>query len=363
MVCPPQLGSHKQTIDAMDHTILDHDIEHIAACPLCAGTQLKQVSEVRTPATPAILSTAMCGGCGFVFRDRRPQKEWFSRAFADREAFQKQHGINALNPAIEAERYRRYFLLGSAIAKRAQAIGGLGQVLDIGCGPGTGLKALQDAGFRATGVEEDRTRADHGLSLGLDIIPEQWEKFSPKVGYEVITCLHSIEHFHDPQSLLTKLRSWLKPGGLLVIEVPNLRHFVADWTDALYLAHMANYSPRALVQLGRNAGFVAVERLRYYEAPAKNDENLCLAFRIAGGEGAPELKPGPDDEISWEWLAKTYGTGLEGGHTLPYVFEVPTINDVSLSYKNSSKISADLKENLHMRRPEWDDARSLYRIR
>ena len=340
------------------------DVETVPCCPLCAHPRYREVSRVCHRGGTEFLTTARCNACGFVFRRQRPVKNWFSRAFADRERLQSQQGVSALNPEIEQERYHRYLQLGRMLATENATCGGLRTVLDIGCGPGTGLKAFQDVGFDATGVDEDNTRARHGLALGLDIAVTPWESYRPPTKYDFITCLHSIEHFHDPRCLLDRLRDWLKPGGKLVIEVPNLKHFVTDWTDALYLAHMANYTPSTLRALGRSACFAAGTRLRYYDVPARNDENLCLSFSLGTNESVePRLaETVTDDEPAWSWLATTYGAGLAGNGSAPYFFDVPFINDISLTYKNCTRVSANLRENLHMRTAQLDSATGRHRV-
>ena len=338
------------------------DVESLSLCPLCLGVRLREVSRVQHQNGTEFLTTAMCLSCGFVLRQQRPTKDWFSRAFAERERLQAQQGVSALNPEIEKERYHRYQQLGRLLATEAATHPGRRDILDIGCGPGTGLQAFQDVGFAVTGVDEDNTRASHGLALGLDIAVTPWESYQPPTQYDFITCLHSIEHFHDPSSLLNRLRDWLKPGGKLVIEVPNLRYFVTDWTDALYLAHMGNYTPRSLCRLVSLSGFVEGTRLRYYSVPAKNDENLCMAFGLEASADLQRTAESEEEEPGWAWLSDTYGAGLSGNGVVPYRFQVPFINDISLTYKNSAEISASLRENLHMRTTQFDPTTNRYMV-
>ena len=291
----------------MNFQISCADVETLACCPLCGNCDLSTVSSVRDHSIAEFLATARCPNCSFVFRSVRPSKKWFSNAFKERENFQKDRGMNAINPDIETERYQRYFRLGKLLAGASGAR--QRTILDIGCGPGTGLSAFADLGFVASGIEEDRTRADHGIQLGLHIYPTQWEDFESAERYDVITCLHSIEHFHEPVGLLRKLKDWIKPGGRIVIEVPNFRYFVRDWTDSLYLAHMANYCPATLKLLAAKAGLQVVDRLYCYDTQAKNAENLCLVFE---SDADDSIEPGANDETpDWPWVASTYGVGLE----------------------------------------------------
>ena len=48
-----------------------------------------------------------------------------------------------------------------------------------------------------------------------------FEEFTPETAYDVITCSHVLEHVIDPVDLLSRMKSWLAPGGTLVACVPN----------------------------------------------------------------------------------------------------------------------------------------------
>ena len=43
----------------------------------------------------------------------------------------------------------------------------------------------------------------------------------PTEGIDLITMFHVIEHVADPLDVMTKIFSWLRPGGFLVVETPN----------------------------------------------------------------------------------------------------------------------------------------------
>lgn len=345
----------------MNFEIGSADVETLRNCPLCQSLNTHTVSRVFDQHGTDFLATVMCQQCHFVFRGSRPTKQWFSSAFQAREIFQRDRGIDAINPDIETDRYQRYLRLGKVLAKDAAFHDGKARILDIGCGPGTGLRAFSETGFEASGVEEDRTRANHGIKLGMRIASISWEEFEPEDQYDVITCLHSMEHFHEPANLLRRLKGWLKPNGRIIIEVPNFKYFVRDWADSLYLAHMANYTPATLGFLGRSCGLTVIERLRCYENKAKNDENLCLEFAVDVDSSPQTSKLCADEETpDWAWVAATYCMGLDQQPAPPYEFEVPAVNDVSLTYKNSSTISAVLQENLHMRSVSWDGTRNRF---
>ena len=46
---------------------------------------------------------------------------------------------------------------------------------------------------------------------------------------DLLTCFHVLEHSDDPGSILSDLKSYLRPGGTLVVEVPNVDCVWTPW--------------------------------------------------------------------------------------------------------------------------------------
>jgi 2-polyprenyl-3-methyl-5-hydroxy-6-metoxy-1,4-benzoquinol methylase len=105
-----------------------------------------------------------------------------------------------------------------------------GRVLDIGCGAGATLQWLRQTGrCRVTvGVEMmesaaaiARGRADQVLVGDATQLVES--AFAPQ-SFDLVLCLDVLEHLVDPWSFVAKVRLLLKPGGLLIASLPNVRH-------------------------------------------------------------------------------------------------------------------------------------------
>lgn len=96
-------------------------------------------------------------------------------------------------------------------------------VLDIGCGPGWFLKVAADRGWKAQGIEPSRQAAEHGRSLGLDVVNAMFdEATATRVDVaDVVHLNNMLEHVADPLNLLQLAiaRTW--PGGLICVGVPN----------------------------------------------------------------------------------------------------------------------------------------------
>ena len=97
------------------------------------------------------------------------------------------------------------------------------RVLELGHGDGLMTAALRSAGIDAELLEGSPllcARADQA-NPGLPIHCAMFETFTPRRPYDAILALHVLEHVDDPVSLLRRLATWLRPGGTLVIVVPN----------------------------------------------------------------------------------------------------------------------------------------------
>ena len=79
-----------------------------------------------------------------------------------------------------------------------------------------------------------------------------------------VTLNHVIEHLHDPVAALRRLRGWLRPGGRIWLQTPNIegagaQHYAAGWCGLEPPRHLVMFGPRSL-RLGlERAGFERAE--------------------------------------------------------------------------------------------------------
>jgi SAM-dependent methyltransferase len=94
------------------------------------------------------------------------------------------------------------------------------RVIDYGASWGYGVWQFQKAGFDAEGFEVGFSRAEYGRrNLGVRVETTTAE-FAPN-SFDVIHTAHVLEHVADLKSVFADFQRLLKPGGVLVIFVPN----------------------------------------------------------------------------------------------------------------------------------------------
>ena len=89
------------------------------------------------------------------------------------------------------------------------------RVLDFGGGDGRLMAALVEAGARCELVDYC-TRTIPGVSH-VGTTEADLANLEP---YNVIICSHVVEHLEDPRNTLELLRDYLKPDGVIYVEVP-----------------------------------------------------------------------------------------------------------------------------------------------
>jgi SAM-dependent methyltransferase len=147
---------------------------------------------------------------------------------------------------------------------------GPGRILDLGCGRGELLELFERQGWQALGTQISQTaaaaaRALRGVDVRLGELPQMGLEAA---SFDVITAFHVVEHLQDPVAYLREARRLLKPGGLLVLEVPNLAcpgfRFLGTRDLCFdYPHHLFFFTPASLGRLLAEAGF-AVQEISHF---------------------------------------------------------------------------------------------------
>ncbi|MGZ6791729.1 MAG: methyltransferase domain-containing protein [Mycobacteriales bacterium] len=123
------------------------------------------------------------------------------------------------SPDVQEDYRRRY---RSVLATVQEAAGPIRSVLDVGCGTGNFLALAESLGMTATGVDIDPRPVAEARTHGLTAwTPEELDAHVPDRSVDAVTLWDVLEHVLVPGPFLDDLLRKLRPGGLVVLEVPD----------------------------------------------------------------------------------------------------------------------------------------------
>lgn len=138
-----------------------------------------------------------------------------------------------------------------------------GTILDIGSATGIYLKAMQDKGWEAIGLEPSEYAANYAQKhLNLNIIHGYLKEDTFQANqFDLVTLWDVFEHLPNPEETLQIIRKILKPGGVLLLTLPNSkswdRHFFKNaWAGWDAPRHFFIYNEECLTKLLAKHGFV-----------------------------------------------------------------------------------------------------------
>ena len=138
-----------------------------------------------------------------------------------------------------------------------------GKLLDIGSSWGRYLKQMSHLGWNVYGVEFNAASVKHAQErLGLlNVRQGQIENLEyPPETFDVIHLSMVLEHLHQPRRVLDKLAAALKPGGQLIVSVPDFSGIEFRVFGKLCYAlqvpqHLNYFTPQTITRILREAGF------------------------------------------------------------------------------------------------------------
>jgi SAM-dependent methyltransferase len=132
-------------------------------------------------------------------------------------------------------------------------------LLDVGAGRGRFVISALAAGYDARGIEPSpRGAGDRRVETATI---EQADVAEGSL--EAVTVWHVLEHLDDPAGALSRIRHWLRPGGSLLVGVPNLasaqsRLGGSRWYHLDVPRHRVHFTPAGIGSLLRASGFEPV---------------------------------------------------------------------------------------------------------
>lgn len=142
------------------------------------------------------------------------------------------------------------------------------RVLEVGAGDGKLVAAMRGAGLDACGIDPSPAACAAASAAGVEVANVGVDAAEVEPGsLDAVVIWHALEHFDAPADSLQRVRSWLAPGGTLIVAVPNLASTQARiggdrWFHQDVPRHRMHLTPAGATALLARTGF-ATERIRH----------------------------------------------------------------------------------------------------
>jgi SAM-dependent methyltransferase len=238
------------------------DIE-TTSCPMCGGIEFQPVVDF----SPFVV--VECSVCGFSYLSPRLKEEAALRIYQENNYYDdtSQEGYSNYQEQELALRatYRRFF----RVLKKHQLTGG--DLLEIGCGFGFFLDEARPYFSKRMGTDFSPGARETAGLVADQIFLGGLEQIPAGLQVDAVVALNVLEHTYDPVKFLEAAKSVLKPGGKLIIAVPNMDSFIRklmgkNWPSYKVPEHTLYFTQQSLDKVMREAGLAQVRKLRLLHA-------------------------------------------------------------------------------------------------
>ena len=255
------------------------------ACPLCGARAYSPLYRQRdlSLGVPGEFTLSRCDACGLLYQNPRVRGDALDRAYPANYAAhvrepELSRTLRDLGPPVRwllARRlgYRHLDTRGIAARDKARALlashrilkafprwRGNGRLVDVGCASGKFLRQMHAVGWDVAGIEIDADAAARARAVTPSIVVGDPATVTlPAASVDLVTAFHVLEHLPDPLGALRNMLGWLAPGGLIIVEVPNVAGvssalFGRCWSGLDFPRHLVHFTPRTMTAMVEHAG-------------------------------------------------------------------------------------------------------------
>ena len=265
-------------------------------CPACgarAGAEVRRFADFPTFLFPMERQVARkvarqelvlhdCSHCGHLYQPR------VDSALLD--VIYKEHYRNYPYDGSEAMQgpYREPFNRIFELLVHTQRLPEGARLLEIGCSRPENLRPFSMQGFDCVGVDPSPLAKQNSGGSRISMYSGYYETTALPAPFDIIVSRFNLEHIVSPDRMLRKARKELAPGGLLVIQVPNVEYYVSR-RQPVFVAHehIQYFSMCSLYALFARFGFQLVTGY-HFEQPS-----IIACFTRMGRQATTALPARP----------------------------------------------------------------------
>jgi SAM-dependent methyltransferase len=253
-------------------------------CVLCNGQELRVLATRGRHFQE--LTTAICTGCGLVQTNPIPTEQELATYY--RELYRREYKLAYTPPRRHVVRYARHAT--ERLGRLAQFVEAHGTLLDVGSGAGEFVYAARLAGFEARGIEpHEGYSAFARAAFRVPVATATLQQADvPDSSIDVVTLHHVLEHLPRPLAALARIARWLRPGGVVMLDVPDVERSLHAPANRFHHAHVYNFNHFTLRAMLLRAGLEIIEH-------PGNAAGTSLAVRRAERPAHPKPAPMADN--------------------------------------------------------------------
>ena len=234
---------------------------HYTSCPICQQAKLLAIFNVIDQLVSRESFTILeCQHCGCRLTQGAPDQQASSKYYQSTDYISHSNTRRGLINRVYQLVRKRTLLQKVKWVEKATGLPG-GRVLDVGSGTGAFVAALRSAGWQADGLEPDPSaRAVAQSDFGIALLNIDQLNQLPSSSVDAITLWHVLEHVHDLNGYMQQFHRLLKPGGRLLIALPNYTSWDAQYFGKWWAAydvprHLYHFSPGSVQALSKRHQF------------------------------------------------------------------------------------------------------------
>ncbi len=229
-------------------------------CPACGAHAIQKVLTAKDhTVSGSVFGIWECGHCSLRFTQAVPDEASIG------QYYQSEAYISHTNTSKGLINKLYHFVRGITLKRKRKLVQSVtgrntGQLLDLGAGTGVFAAFMQQSGWQVMGLEPDPAARQKAQALNNVSLHDAAQLFRlPVSHFDVITMWHVLEHVHRLHEYLEQVKLLLKPGGVLLIAVPNYTsydagHYGEYWAAYDVPRHLYHFSPASMRALLNSHG-------------------------------------------------------------------------------------------------------------
>lgn len=222
-------------------------------CPWCESENAQLHIELKDLfLTQEPFKILECKDCGLLYTTPRPIKEKIGKYYKSEKYYSHQENKAGFIPKVyekvkSINLKNKYNIVTEKTTK--------GKILDIGCGVGDFLHTMELKGWECTGVEpSEEAKAIARKRIKAELFTSEEQENLIDSSFDIITMWHVLEHVDALRWQIQQLYRLCKPGGRIIIALPNYKsydgqYYRAEWAAYDVPRHLNHFNKETLIKI------------------------------------------------------------------------------------------------------------------